>query len=156
MVLCSFQEIGPFLRVVEIMRLKLFIIFPCMLSRFSPVQLFATLWTIAHQTPLSRGFSRKEYWGGLPCPPPRNLLKLGIKPASPVSPALQADSLPIELLGSGKEPTCQCRRRKRCRFDLSLGVPWVGKISWRRAWQPTPVFSPGESHGQRGLACYGP
>ena len=72
------------------------------------------------------------------------------------SPALQADSLPIELLGSGKEPTCQCRRRKRCRFDLSLGVPWVGKISWRRAWQPTPVFSPGESHGQRGLACYGP
>ena len=42
---------------------------------------------------------------------------------------------------SGKEPTCQCRRRKRCRFDS-----WVGKMPWRRAWQPTPVFLPGESH----------
>ena len=41
---------------------------------------------------------------------------------------------------SGKEPTCQCRRQKRCRFD-----PWVGKIPWRRAWQPTRVFFPGES-----------
>ena len=34
--------------------------------------------------------------------------------------------------------------------------PWVGKISWRRAWQPTPVFLPGESHGQRNLAGYSP
>ena len=36
---------------------------------------------------------------------------------------------------SGREPACQCGRHKRCRFD-----PWVGKIPWRRAWQPTPVF----------------
>ena len=34
--------------------------------------------------------------------------------------------------------------------------PWVGKIPWRRAWQPTPVFLPGESHGQRSLAGYSP
>ena len=33
---------------------------------------------------------------------------------------------------------------------------WVGKIAWRRAWQPTPVFLPGESHGQRSLVSYGP
>ena len=52
---------------------------------------------------------------------------------------------------SGKEPTCQFRRHKRCGFN-----PWVGKISWRREWQPTPVFSPGESHGQRSLAGYSP
>ena len=45
---------------------------------------------------------------------------------------------------SGKEPACQCGRRKRCGFD-----PWVGKIPWRRKWQLTPVFLPGESHGQR-------
>ena len=44
---------------------------------------------------------------------------------------------------SGKEPACQCRRCRRCEFD-----PWVRKIPWRRAWQPTPVFLPGESHGQ--------
>ena len=47
---------------------------------------------------------------------------------------------------SGKEPASQCRRRKRRRFDHC-----VGKIPWRRAWQPTPVLLPGESHGQRSL-----
>ena len=52
---------------------------------------------------------------------------------------------------SGKEPTCQCRRHNRQEFD-----PWVGKISWRRAWKPTPVFLPGESHGQRSLEVYSP
>ena len=49
---------------------------------------------------------------------------------------------------SGKEPTYQSRRP---RFN-----PWVGKIPWRRAWQPTPVFLPGESHGQRSLVGYSP
>ena len=49
---------------------------------------------------------------------------------------------------SGKEFTCQCRRS---RFD-----PWAGKIPWRRAWQPTPVFLPGESQGQRTLVDYSP
>ena len=52
---------------------------------------------------------------------------------------------------SGKESACQCRRRKRCGFDL-----WVGKTPKRRAWQPTPVFLPGESHRQRSLVGYGP
>ena len=51
----------------------------------------------------------------------------------------------------GKEPPCQCRRCKRLRFD-----PRVGKIPWRRAWQPTSAFLPGESHGQRSLEGYSP
>ena len=51
----------------------------------------------------------------------------------------------------GKESACQCKRHKRCRFN-----PWVGKIPWRRAWHPTPVSLPGESHGQRSLAGYSP
>ena len=46
----------------------------------------------------------------------------------------------------GKESACQYRRHKRCGFD-----PWVRKIPWRRAWQPTAVFLPGESHGQSSL-----
>ena len=50
---------------------------------------------------------------------------------------------------SAKEPACQCRRCKRHRFDH-----WVGKIPWRGAQQPTPVFLPGESHGQRSLVGY--
>ena len=48
---------------------------------------------------------------------------------------------------SGKEPACQWRRHKRRGFN-----PWVRKIPWRRKWQPTPIFLPGESHGQRSLA----
>ena len=52
---------------------------------------------------------------------------------------------------SGTEPTCQCRRCKRCGFN-----PWVGKTLWRREWLPAPVFLPGESHGQRSLAGYSP
>ena len=60
-------------------------------------------------------------------------------------------SPPIRLRGfpggtSGKEPSCQCRRHKRCRFHS-----WVRMIPWRRAWQPTSVFLPGEYHGQRSL-----
>ena len=66
----------------------------CMLNCFSHVLLFATLWTVAHQAPLSMGFSRQEHWNGLPCPPPGDLPNPGIKPAPPVAPALQADSLP--------------------------------------------------------------
>ena len=51
---------------------------------------------------------------------------------------------------SSNELACQCRRHKRCGFDS-----WVRKIPWR-AWQPTPVFLPGESHRQRSLAGYSP
>ena len=52
---------------------------------------------------------------------------------------------------SGKESACQCRMCKRCRFD-----PWVGKIPWRRKWQPTLVFLPAKFHGQRSLEGYSP
>ena len=54
----------------------------CMLSRFSCVQLFSTLWTVARQAPLSVGFSRQKCWSGLPCPPPGDLPDAGIEPAS--------------------------------------------------------------------------
>ena len=52
---------------------------------------------------------------------------------------------------SDKESTCQCRRRRSHRFN-----PWMGKIPWRRAWQLTPAFLPGESHGQRSLVGCSP
>ena len=55
----------------------------------------------------------------------------------------------IPRCSCGKGPTYQRRRHKRPRFD-----PWVKKIPWRRAWQLTPVFLPGEFHGQRSLAGY--
>ena len=55
------------------------------LSHFSPVQLFAALWAVACQAPLSMGFSKQEYWSGLPCPPPGDLPDPGIEPASSCS-----------------------------------------------------------------------
>ena len=67
----------------------------CMLSCFSCVWLFATLWTVAHQAPQSMGFSRQEYWSGLPCPPPEMF------PTQELNPCLlhllhwQASSLPL-------------------------------------------------------------
>ena len=111
------------------------------------------------------GFSRQEYWSGLPFPSPGDLPNPGIKPGSP---QLQADPLPSETSkapitqtnlsisvlfycgvgfpggASGKEPACQYKKPKKYGFS-----PWVGKKPWRKAWQPTPVFLPGESHGQR-------
>ena len=55
--------------------------------------------------------------------------------------------LPRQL--SDKETTCQCNEPQKCRLD-----PWVGKMPWRRKWQPSPVFLPGKSHGQQSLASY--
>ena len=60
----------------------------CMLNHFSRVQLFATLWTIARQAPLSMGFSRQEYQSVLPCPPPGDVPHPGTEPTSLISPAL--------------------------------------------------------------------
>ena len=59
-----------------------------------------TLWTVAHQAPLSMGFSRQEYWSGLPSPPSGHLPNPGIKPTSPAAPALQVDCLPLSHPGS--------------------------------------------------------
>ena len=60
----------------------------CVVGRFGRVQLSVTPWTAAHQAPLSLGFSRQEYWSGLPCPPPGGLPDAGIEPSSLASPAL--------------------------------------------------------------------
>ena len=65
----------------------------------SRVQLFATLWTVAHQAPLSMGFFRQEYWSGLTFSPLGDLLHPGIEPVSPMSSALQAGYLPTKSLG---------------------------------------------------------
>ena len=58
--------------------------------QFNHVRLFATPWTVARQAPLSMGFSRQEYWSGLPFPPPGDLPDPGIEPASLTSPVLAA------------------------------------------------------------------
>ena len=66
----------------ELFQLVLTATLAWVLSCFTWVPLFVTLWTVACQAPLSVGFSRQEHWSGLPCPPPEDLLEPGVKPAS--------------------------------------------------------------------------
>ena len=77
----------------------------CVLCRFSLVRLSMTLWTVASQAPLSMGFSKQEYWSGLPFPPPGDLPNPGIEPRSP---AWEVDALPLEP--PGKPSPCEDKR----------------------------------------------
>ena len=85
---------------------------PLLLSRWQilfVVQLlvvFETPWTVAHQAPLSMGLSRQEYWSGSLCPSPGDLPNPGIEP---VSPAWQADSLPLNHLGNPANSPGKCQ-----------------------------------------------
>ena len=75
----------------------------CVLSCFSCVQLFVTLWTVALQAPLSMGFSQSKYWSGLPCPSPGDLPNAGIEPMSPVAlESLLSEFFTAEPLGKPK------------------------------------------------------
>ena len=124
----------------------------------SRVRLPVTPWTAAYQAPLSMGFSRQEYWSGVPLPSLALLLLIfkicvfcpwDLRFCWATVSVLREMTLPVgnkisvllklKLPGgaSGKEFACQCRRHKRCWFD-----------PWRRAQQPTLVFLPGESHGR--------
>ena len=70
------------------------------MKALSRVRLFETPWTVAYQAPLSMGFSRQEYWSGLPFPSPGYLPDAGIKPGSPT---LQADTLLFEPPGKSNQ-----------------------------------------------------
>ena len=72
----------------------------CVLSGLSCVRLFVTLWTVAHQAPLSMGLFKQECWSRLLCPPPGDLPNPGIEPPSPAALALQVSSLLLSLWGS--------------------------------------------------------
>ena len=130
---------------------------------------FATPWTVTYQAPLSMGFPRQENWSGLPCPPPQSIFPT----QGSNSGLLNCRQILYHLSHQG-------------RWDLKwITVPWasfwasqvelvvknlpvkagdigdsglicVRKIPWRREWLPTPVFLPGESHGQRKLVGYNP
>ena len=95
----------------------------CGVSHFSCVQLFATLWTVAHQAPLSMEFSRQEHWNGLPCPPPGDLPDPGIKPVCSTSAALASGFFPTSAPG---KPTFYVH-------DTLKEIPdWVLIWKWKR------------------------
>ena len=83
----------------------------------SPVRLFATPWTVAHQAPLSMGFPRQEYWSGLPIPPPEDLPELGIQPKTPASPALAGRFF---TFASPEKPRSLCTATKSSPRPLQL------------------------------------
>ena len=100
------------------------------MKSLSCFQLFATPWTVAHQSSLSMGFSRQEYWSGLPFPSPGDLPNPGIKPESPV---LQADTLPSEP--PGKPPS---RRKEIIKLKLEINQKetkeTIAKINKTKSW----------------------
>ena len=153
------------------------------LSRVRPS---ATPWTAAFQAPPSMGFSRQEYWSGVPLPPPMYTIYLPTFTYSHIQPVVadfKAKVIFKKMLGKQRDGTkvklVSPHHSQQINWVLALlsnwwdfpggsvnnppannagdaGFdPWVGNILWRRAWQPTPVFLPGKSHGQRSLAGYG-
>ena len=134
----------------------------CVLSH---VQLFAAAWIVTCQAPLSMGFSRQEYWSGLLCPPPGDLPDPGIEPTSPVSPALQADSLPdkpssgmfttlshsylflARIFKIWASPGGSMTKNLHANEGAMGSIPGLGRSAPRRKRQPTPILFPGESRG---------
>ena len=118
----------------------------------SHVWLFVTLCTVARQAPLAMGVSRQEYWSGLPCPLPGDLPNPGIKPTSLTSSALTGRFFTTSATWEAPDIRLVLFKILVAQMVKNLPAcgrpevhPWVGKIPWRREWQPTLVFLPGES-----------
>ena len=99
----------------------------CLVSCFSHVQFFLTLWTVACQAPLSRGFSRQESWSGLPFPPPGDLPNPGIKPGSP---ALQVVCLLTEPPGKPLLPLESHIKQARDSSPKETTHTQNGEVEW--------------------------
>ena len=140
----------------------------CVCCWFSGVWLFATVWTVAHKASLFMGFSRQEYLSGLPCPAPGDLPDPGIKTASLMSPALagvfftacatwekavaaHSSTLAWKITWAEKPGRLQSMGSRRVRHDWATSLSLFTFMHWRRKWQPTPVFLPGESQGRGSL-----
>ena len=96
-------------------------VYACLLSC---VWLLVTLWTVAHQAPLSTGFSMQEYQSGLPFPSPGDLPNPGIEPASPVSPALGGDFSTTEPPGKPPKYTCMYTNTFCSTELMPIGHTW--------------------------------
>ena len=136
----------------------------------SRARLFATPWTVAYQAPPFMGFSRQEYWSGLPFPSPGDLPDPGIEPGSP---AFQADTLTSEPPG---KPWLQPQRpviHREC-LDCFIMIWCLGNLAFVSPYPTSTTYSthlnsnsekamaphsstlPGKSHGWRSLVCCSP
>ena len=94
------------------------------------VQLFVTLWTVAHQAPLSMRFLRQEYWSGLPFPPPGDLPKPGLEPTSPVTPILAGRLMWVFLFVCFLTTELPGKTQRRYRASQSVWRTYLGR--WYR------------------------
>ena len=147
-------------KLQDIALLKSVSVSACVLCHFSRVRLFATLWIIACQAPLSMGFSRHEYWSGLPCPPPGDLPDPGIRPASLMSPALAGSFFTTSatweaqvwvLSGHSFSSSLHTSSQPPARFSLYTRMG-------NRMWLPWSPFSavPGRGTQAFGLGLFMP
>ena len=134
----------------------------CAVLSCSVVSHSVALWTVALQAPLSMGFSREEYWSGLPCPFPGDLSNPGIEPRSTTVQVESFQHYPFLSSGEGNGTPLQysCLENPmkeepgglQSMGSLRVGHDWATSLSlftvtnWRRKWQPTPVLLPGKSH----------
>ena len=111
----------------------------CVLSRFSRVRLFVTLWAVACQAPLTVGFSRQEYWSGLPCSPLGEFLDPGIKLTSLESPSTTGRFFTAEPLGKpiGEETEAPPKR-----LNVSLLASYHVSICTSKTIQTAPFSIP--------------
>ena len=100
---------------------------------FSRVRLFVTLWTIVCQAPLSVGFSRQEYWSGLPFPPSGDLPDPGTEPSSPASPASPALA--------GRFFTTEPPGKLNLPLTSKTLISWISSLSTLSHWLPLPLDS---------------
>ena len=99
----------------------------CLLSHFSHVQFFMTLWTVVCQASMSMGFSRQEYWSGLPCPAPGNLPGPGMEPESSASPALAGRSF----------STCTTWEVLELPYNAAIPLPGIENFNSKRYIHPS-------------------
>ena len=137
----------------------------CVLSHFSRVQLFATLWTIACQASPSMGFSRQEYWSGLPWCPPGDLPDQGIEPVSLTSPALADWFFTSRSTWEAHDLTCVCvcvcaHAHMHAHCVWLFATPWTVayqaplsmKFSRQEYWSRLPFSTPGDLLRPRNLS----
>ena len=117
-----------------------------MLSHFSRVRLCATPWTVGHQAPLLMGFSREEYWSGLPCPPPGDLPDPEIKSVSLASPGLAHGFFTTSATWDAPST---------CLNSVQFSHSVVSDSLWRHGLEPTWLLCPWDSLGKNtGVGCH--
>ena len=135
-------------------RLSILCVCVCACARaLSHTQLFMTLWAVTHQAPQSMGFSRQEYWSGLPCPSPEDLPDPEIEPVSLASPALAGGFFTWEAKVAlvVKNPAASAGDIR----DMG-SIPGSGRYPVGGHDNPLQYSWPGESHGERSLVGYSP